>query len=115
MIRLAPVALAGATKRRAHAGITHAFSSLCTGRTIGRVKFEFIITAVCHPRQNGSPRPLYWEPVNLAFFQLRLHYRAGESVRFPPCKAANTLRGAFGASLRSVACVPECTEACTCL
>ncbi|MBI2680942.1 MAG: CRISPR system precrRNA processing endoribonuclease RAMP protein Cas6 [Candidatus Solibacter usitatus] len=52
--------------------------------------------------------------MNFAFFRLRLHFRAAEPVRFPPGKAGNILRGAFGTALRGVACVPECTAAATC-
>jgi len=58
--------------------------------------------------------PAILGPVNLAFFRLRLHFRAVEPVRFPPGKAGNILRGAFGTALRHVACVPECTEAASC-
>jgi hypothetical protein len=52
--------------------------------------------------------------VNFAFFRLRLHFRAAEPVRFPPGKAGNILRGAFGTALRGVACVPECNAAASC-
>jgi hypothetical protein len=52
--------------------------------------------------------------VNLEFFRLRLHFRAVEPVRFPPGKAGNMLRGAFGTALRRAACVPECSNAATC-
>jgi hypothetical protein len=52
--------------------------------------------------------------VNFAFFRLRLHFRAAEPLRFPPGKAGNILRGAFGTALRRVACVPECNAAASC-
>ncbi len=52
--------------------------------------------------------------MNFAFFRLRLHFRAAEPLRFPPGKAGNILRGAFGTALRGVACVPECNAAATC-
>src|SRR5579862_7324762 len=50
--------------------------------------------------------PAILGPVNLAFFRLRLHFRAVEPVRFPAGKAGNILRGVFGMSLRRIACVP---------
>ncbi len=61
-----------------------------------------------------SVAPVILEPVNFAFFRLRLHFRAVEPVRFPAGKAGNVLRGVFGTSLRRVACVPECPGAASC-
>lgn len=44
------------------------------------------------------------------FFPLRFEFIARESLYFPPGKAANTLRGAFGTVFRRIACLPECRE-----
>jgi hypothetical protein len=57
---------------------------------------------------------LYWGIVKFEFFRLRLHFRAGESIAFPPGQAGNIVRGAFGTMLRAVACPPECPGADSC-
>jgi len=41
--------------------------------------------------------------VTFEFIRLRFRFHAGESIVFPPGKAANTLRGAFGMMLRETA------------
>jgi CRISPR-associated endoribonuclease Cas6 len=38
----------------------------------------------------------------------RFHFRAREAIRFPPSGPANLLRGAFGSTLRKIACAPDC-------
>ncbi len=48
------------------------------------------------------------------FFPLRFEFIARESLFFPPGKAANILRGAFGVIFKRIACVPECQDARTC-
>jgi len=48
------------------------------------------------------------------FFPLRFEFIARESLFFPPGKAANILRGAFGLIFKRLACVPECHDASTC-
>ncbi|HWB99042.1 MAG TPA: CRISPR system precrRNA processing endoribonuclease RAMP protein Cas6 [Bryobacteraceae bacterium] len=48
------------------------------------------------------------------FLKVRFHLRAADRLRFPAGRAANVLRGAFGASLRRVVCVPECAGPATC-
>ena len=52
--------------------------------------------------------------VTLEFYPLRFSMVARERVRFPVGKAANTLRGALGASFRKLACRPECESARRC-
>jgi hypothetical protein len=47
-------------------------------------------------------------------YAFRFHFRAGGRIAFPPGKAGNLLRGAFGSELRRIACVPECTDTETC-
>jgi len=48
------------------------------------------------------------------FFPLRFEFIARESLFFPPGKAANILRGAFGLIFKRLACVPECQDTSTC-
>ncbi|MEX2263682.1 MAG: hypothetical protein WD696_17135 [Bryobacteraceae bacterium] len=52
--------------------------------------------------------------VEFRFYRFRFHFRAIGSLHFPSGKSANLVRGAFGASLRRVACEEQCpgTEAC---
>jgi hypothetical protein len=45
--------------------------------------------------------------VTFELIRLRLHFRAAGSLYFPPGKAGNTLRGAFGMMLRQTAGAPE--------
>jgi hypothetical protein len=45
--------------------------------------------------------------VTFELIRLRFHFRAAESLHFPPGKAANTLRGAFGMMLRDTASAQE--------
>jgi hypothetical protein len=44
----------------------------------------------------------------------RFRFIANEPVFFPPGKAGNVLRGAFGTIFRKLACVPECRSAAEC-
>ncbi len=48
------------------------------------------------------------------FYPLRFEFIARDSILFPPGKAANILRGAFGEIFRRLACVPHCRDARTC-
>ncbi|MGI8744150.1 MAG: CRISPR system precrRNA processing endoribonuclease RAMP protein Cas6 [Bryobacteraceae bacterium] len=54
--------------------------------------------------------------VSLRFrlYPLRFGFRAREPLYFPPGKSANILRGAWGAILRRMACVPQCAGARVC-
>ncbi len=45
--------------------------------------------------------------VTFELIRLRFHFRAAESLFFPPGKAGNMLRGAFGMMLRETAATPE--------
>ena len=45
---------------------------------------------------------------------LRFSFLAQDSLYFPPGKSANILRGAFGTTLRKIACVPQCPGARAC-
>ncbi|MBI1895665.1 MAG: CRISPR system precrRNA processing endoribonuclease RAMP protein Cas6 [Acidobacteria bacterium] len=47
-------------------------------------------------------------------YPLRFVFRARDSVHFPAGKPGNVLRGAFGTTLRRLACPPECPGAATC-
>ncbi|HEY3740861.1 MAG TPA: CRISPR system precrRNA processing endoribonuclease RAMP protein Cas6 [Bryobacteraceae bacterium] len=48
------------------------------------------------------------------FYRLRFHFEAIEPVLFPPGKAGNIIRGAFGRSFRAAACDPACTDSKQC-
>lgn len=52
--------------------------------------------------------------MNFHFFPLRFEFVAGESLFFPPGKAANILRGALGVIFRRIACIPQCVDVKTC-
>lgn len=52
--------------------------------------------------------------MNFDFFPLRFEFIAGDSLFFPPGKAANILRGALGVVFRKIACAPDCHDAQTC-
>ncbi len=56
----------------------------------------------------GRARPSF------AFYAFRFRFRAEESLWFPPGKAGNIVRGAFGTIFRKLACVPECSDVRTC-
>ncbi|MCC7175145.1 MAG: CRISPR system precrRNA processing endoribonuclease RAMP protein Cas6 [Bryobacterales bacterium] len=45
---------------------------------------------------------------------VRFEFRALDRLRFPEGRAGNIVRGAFGASLRRLVCVPECESPKTC-
>jgi hypothetical protein len=48
------------------------------------------------------------------FLPLRFEFTARESLFFPPGKAANTLRGALGLTMKRIACDTACQDARTC-
>ena len=48
------------------------------------------------------------------FHPLRFEFIARAPLFFPPGKAANTLRGALGLTLKRIACAPACQDARTC-
>ena len=50
----------------------------------------------------------------LRLYPMRFSFIARESIYFPPGKAANLLRGAFGVIFRRIACVPHCPGAREC-
>jgi hypothetical protein len=52
--------------------------------------------------------------VTFDLLPLRLHLAARQRLHFAPGAAGNLLRGAFGAALKRVACVPECRDARVC-
>src|SRR6266851_9259743 len=68
------------------------------------------------PFAKGTPTDSLYNSaiVRFEFFPLRFEFTARESLFFPPCKAANILRGALGVIFRRIACVPECEDARTC-
>lgn len=49
-----------------------------------------------------------------SLYAFRFCFRALEPLYFPPAKAGNLIRGAFGTIFRKLACVPECTDPRTC-
>jgi hypothetical protein len=48
------------------------------------------------------------------FYRVRFLFRAAGALYFPPGKAGNTARGAFGCILRKQVCLPNCLDAKTC-
>jgi hypothetical protein len=48
------------------------------------------------------------------FLRLRFHFRAADTVHFPPGKAGNTARGAFGGIFRKLVCNPDCADVKIC-
>ena len=46
--------------------------------------------------------------MTFSFCRLRFHFRAIDSLYFPPGKTGNLIRGAFGLIFRRLACLPEC-------
>lgn len=51
---------------------------------------------------------------DFSLYAFRFHFRAGDPLFFPPGRAGNIVRGAFGTIFRKLACVPECSDARTC-
>ncbi len=47
-------------------------------------------------------------------YAFRFHFRACDSIYFPPGKSGNIVRGAFGAIFKQIVCIPKChdTRAC---
>jgi|YNPNPStandDraft_1061719.scaffolds.fasta_scaffold23774_1 hypothetical protein len=58
--------------------------------------------------ETGRARPTF------ALYAFRFRFRAAESLCFPPGKAGNVVRGAFGTIFRKLACVPECSDVRSC-
>jgi hypothetical protein len=48
------------------------------------------------------------------FDRFRFRFRSGAKLRFPPGKAGNTARGAFGGIFRKLVCDPGCQNVTTC-
>jgi len=49
-----------------------------------------------------------------SLYAFRFCFRALDPLYFPPAKAGNVVRGAFGTIFRRLACLPECTDPRTC-
>ncbi len=58
----------------------------------------------------NSERPA----IDFSLYAIRFYFRALDPVCFPPGKAGNIFRGAFGHIFRHLACVPQCQNAKTC-
>jgi hypothetical protein len=52
--------------------------------------------------------------ITFEFHPLRFEFQALDRITFRRDKAANSLRGAFGAALRRIACTPPCSDPKTC-
>ena len=52
--------------------------------------------------------------MDFRLYPLRFSFAARDSIHFPAGKAGNILRGAFGTTLRSLVCAPECPGAREC-
>lgn len=60
-------------------------------------------------------RALSGEPGRtFSLYAFRFGFRALDPLYFPPAKAGNIIRGAFGTIFRKLACIPECTDPRTC-
>jgi hypothetical protein len=69
------------------------------------------------PRSRFPPaasRGAYNKCLHFRLYPLRFCFLAREAIRFPPGMSSNLLRGAFGAILRRIACVPDCPGATRC-
>src|SRR5216684_2959255 len=53
-------------------------------------------------------------PNHFDLLRARFHFRATAPLNFPPGKAGNVLRGAFGTVLRKLACTPACLDVPSC-
>jgi hypothetical protein len=53
-------------------------------------------------------------PDTFQVLPVRFQFAAAEALVFPPGKAANTVRGAFGSIFRRLVCVPQCRDPKTC-
>ena len=58
----------------------------------------------------SSERPY----IDFSLYAIRFYFRAIDPIYFPPGKAANIFRGAFGHIFRRLACVPQCKSAKSC-
>lgn len=58
----------------------------------------------------NSERPA----IDFSLYAIRFYFRALDPIYFPPGKAGNIFRGAFGHIFRRLACVPQCQNAKTC-
>lgn len=61
------------------------------------------------PEQAATLAPLVFE-----LYAFRFHFKASDSIYFPPGKSGNVVRGAFGSIFKQIACIPECHDARTC-
>lgn len=62
----------------------------------------------------GLPVPAPAPELFFELFAFRFHFRASDSIYFPPGKSGNIVRGAFGTVFRQLACVSKCHEARNC-
>jgi hypothetical protein len=53
-------------------------------------------------------------PGDFELLRARFHFRAIDPLYFPPGKAGDVLRGAFGTMLRKMACAPACPDVPSC-
>ncbi len=58
----------------------------------------------------NSERPV----IDFLLYAIRFYFRAIDPIYFPPGKAGNIFRGAFGHIFRRLACVPQCKDIKTC-
>src|SRR4051812_11438211 len=93
-----PTGLASRTMPRPAAGRTPCFRDAHPGRP------GFVFSAPHGPpAANDATMPL----VQFALLPLRLESRARDATHFPPGKAANVLRGAFGLALDQALFAPR--------
>jgi hypothetical protein len=47
-------------------------------------------------------------------YAFRFHFRASDSIYFPPGKSGNVVRGAFGTIFKQIVCIPKCHDSRAC-
>ena len=57
---------------------------------------------------------LCWHAVKFEFYRTRFRFRPAGLLYFPPYKAGNLVRGAFGTIFRGLVCQPDCRDARSC-
>lgn len=53
-------------------------------------------------------------PIDFQLLAFRFHFKAYDSVFFPPGKSGNIVRGAFGSIFKQIVCIPQCHDTKSC-
>ncbi len=60
------------------------------------------------------PQRCYAGPLTFEFYRFRFQFRSAGTLYFPPHKAGNIVRGAFGTIFRKLVCMADCRDASSC-